>query len=675
MAETNHFLLTNLNSSFSILSPTAMPTNYAVSRTAPCEFFFGSRPNIDVTPDLFFNNTYSNLLIQGLTAAAYSWRATNVSQTLPNSGGPITNASGRIEINADTLNMERARIRGEGFASIKANHLISSSNAVVDVDHVAYVLGSTNGNLAVQNLASDVTRRMSGDVLSWSGSWTNYTGFLTIEPPVPPDTNAVIVTNVVTIGFHVWIVDNFLRTRFPVTVHEFTTHSTNVTVGDRLNITDLLSVDAERLTVTGAMNIMDTIHDWKSASFPHLNYLTNLGTINVTNAGFFGSDRPLPYVSMVNRGAILGVAHSINADNFDNSGSITALRKYTNGVGNVTDVGGPLTVQTRSGKLAGGIFISGGDIRFEGVDIKFLNHTNLAAGTLFLDVTNSLADSGGGAGNDWRVSDGFNLLSKPASGDLFGTTLRTTALQFREAHHTWAGEDRGLSAAGFNNNVAIGHLTLDAANGSLLSFSGTSSNNALYVDFLEIRGALTNDLQSALSIDNNLVIYFAGANVPVDTLDGQFGDAQQPDGRLRWIRDFAGPNSSVDVLLLNGQTVKMNRDLRFSTTIDTDGDGVANAYDFYPLDSAAWNSAPSTNSFWTSVSVTNVGSAAAVSLSWNAASGTRYHVEYTTNLAPPNWQSLSDYTNLALTNGVIRILDTSIPPGEIQRYYRVRYDR
>src|SRR5207302_897826 len=116
----------------------------------------------------------------------------------------------------------------------------------------------------------------------------------------PPDTNAVIVTNVVTIGFHVWIVDNFLRTRFPVTVHEFTTHSTNVTVGDRLNITDLLSVDAERLTVTGAMNIMDTIHDWKSASFPHLSSLTNLGTIHGTYAGVFASDRTLGDGSMVN---------------------------------------------------------------------------------------------------------------------------------------------------------------------------------------------------------------------------------------------------------------------------------------------------------------------------------------------------------------------------------------
>ncbi|PYJ81815.1 MAG: hypothetical protein DME22_20305 [Verrucomicrobia bacterium] len=664
VAETNHFLLTNLNSSASVLSPTAMPTNYAVSRTMPCEFFIGRRPNIDITPDVFYNATYSNRVVQGLEASAYSWRATNVSLTLPNSGGPITNASGRIEINADTLNMERTRIRGEGFVSIKANHLLSSSNAVVDVDHVGYTLGATNGNLVVQNLVNDVTRRMSGDVLSWSGTWSNFTGSLTVLPPVPPDTNAVIVTNVITLSFHAWIVWNRLQTRFPVTVHEFVTHSTNVTVGDRLNITDSLSVDAERLTVTGAMNILDTVHDWKAANFPRLSYLTNLGTINITNAGFFGSDRTQPYVSMVNRGSILGVTHLINADNFENSGSITALRRYVNNAGGVLNVGGPLIVQTRSGKLAGGIFVSGGDIRFEGSDLKFLNHTNEASGALFLDVTNSLADSGGGAGNDWRVSDGFNLLSKPVSGDLFGTTLRTTAPQFREAHHTWAGEDRGTNLAGFNNNVVIGHLILDAVNGSLLSFSGTGSNNALYVDFLDIRGVLTNDLPSAWSIDTNLVIYFADANVPVDTLDGQFADAQKPDGRLRWVKDFAGPNSSVDVLLANGQTVKMNRALRFSTTIDTDGDGVVNAYDAYPLDAGQWNGV--------TLSVQS-GRQSPLRLSWMAAPGIVYQVETATNLAAPKWQTVTSYTNLSLAGSVVTISPADVNAGEVQRYYRVRY--
>jgi len=48
-------------------------------------------------------------------------------------------------------------------------------------------------------------------------------------------------------------------------------------------------------------------------------------------------------------------------------------------------------------------------------------------------------------------------------------------------------------------------------------------------------------------------------------------------------------------------------------------------------------------------------------------------LEYTTNLSPLNWQPLGTYTNVAATNGVIRILDTNIPAAESQRFYRARF--
>jgi len=135
----------------------------------------------------------------------------------------------------------------------------------------------------------------------------------------------------------------------------------------------------------------------------------------------------------------------------------------------------------------------------------------------------------------------------------------------------------------------LGHLVLNGNADSFLEFDGVSaSGNALYVDFLDLEGKVldafnSDDLGSILGIGPGFVIYFADSNVSAEELDGQLG------GQVKWVREFAGPNSSVDVLLLNGQTVKMNRSLRNSTDIDTDGDGVANAFDFYPLDAAAWN--------------------------------------------------------------------------------------
>ena len=85
------------------------------------------------------------------------------------------------------------------------------------------------------------------------------------------------------------------------------------------------------------------------------------------------------------------------------------------------------------------------------------------------------------------------------------------------------------------------------------------------------------DLASTLQVDPNLTLYFAYANVPVEQLDGLLG------GRLRWVRDFVGPNSGVAVALPSGRTIIVNRGLRESPTIDSDGDGIPNSIDEQPF--------------------------------------------------------------------------------------------
>src|SRR2546421_11579911 len=124
-----------------------------------------------------------------------------------------------------------------------------------------------------------------------------------------------------------------------------------------------------------------------------------------------------------------------------------------------------------------------------------------------------------------------------------------------------------------------------------------------------------------------MVIYFAASNVPADQLNNQIG------GHLHWVPEFIGPNSSVDVVRANGQIVQMNRAVRESTTIDSDGDGIPNAYDAFPLDPDA------------ALALTSVGRSTpppTVSFSWNAKPKTVYSVEYTSALGSGDWQFLTN---------------------------------
>ena len=202
-------------------------------------------------------------------------------------------------------------------------------------------------------------------------------------------------------------------------------------------------------------------------------------------------------------------------------------------------------------------------------------------------------------------------------------------------------------------------MSLDAELLGLLSFHGVGPSNALYVDRLELSQAVAADLESYVAIDDDFVIYFADASLPVEELDGRL------NGRLRWVKDFAGPNSSVDVLLLNGQTIQVNRALRNSLVIDSDGDGVANGLDFYPFDAAVW----------ASLSLTSVAGGSAPLLSWNSAPQSVYVLEYTTDLNAGNWRPIATYTNTAPAPGTISVVDSNLLSGDRQRFYRVRLGR
>jgi hypothetical protein len=134
-------------------------------------------------------------------------------------------------------------------------------------------------------------------------------------------------------------------------------------------------------------------------------------------------------------------------------------------------------------------------------------------------------------------------------------------------------------------------------------------------------------------------------------------------GKIKWVRDFVGPNSGVDVFVRSSNsTVRMNRALRQSLTIDTDGDGIVNGLDIFPLDPDA-----------SSITLTDVavkGSNPSILFSWQAKPGATYTVEYTTDLVSPNWTFLMNYTNQAPTVATATIQDPL--SVQTQRYYRVR---
>ena len=191
---------------------------------------------------------------------------------------------------------------------------------------------------------------------------------------------------------------------------------------------------------------------------------------------------------------------------------------------------------------------------------------------------------------------------------------------------------------------------------------GEGSTQALYTDYLEFSSTAELDLEGSLKVDPDFTIYFAAANLPIERIEGAF------PGRVRWVQDFAGPNSSVDVLVISDvnvdppeqKTVIVNRGFRDSVEIDSDGDGIANKFDLDPF---------------SGVRITDVeldGAPDRVAIGWNAGGGTTYGVESTTRLGGATWMLVAEYVNADAQPRSVTVVDP-IPVDGTPRYYRVTY--
>lgn len=647
--------LTNSVLSANLQASSSRPACYELSRSSSYDFYFdsvfgGFTTNESIANITYYQPDFVQAFVTNNFYAAYSAAVGNAS-TGPTSPTYVpylddpTNFPGRIEITANILDLGLSRIKADNLVSIRATNLISSTGTLIDAPYVQLFIANTNSTLTLTNFASTSVARPNGTISFYSTTWTNFA------------TNAQL-----SLRYHVLMVDaSQLSGITPVTIQEFAVRGTNVIINNVLNIGRAIQIDSPAVTFSTSSQLnLPPLQSTNlvSTNFPNVSYFTNFGNITVPYQCALGSDRPLPLANFVNRGTLTANNISIRALEYESSGTnLTRSQVFGSG-------GGPISILAGTAKFdggaAGGLMSAGGSILLAANDLKLRNHLINTAGTLILSPTNSLTDTGAAGTNRINVALGFNLTLKPASGDLLGTTIYTTAPFNRDVPHVWAGTDYGPVPAGYSNNAALGRLLIDTSNSvfslNRLSFAGATTNNALYVDYLELAGTITNDLVTHLFIETNMTIYFANANLPVETLDGQLG------GRLRWVKDYAGLNTGVDVRLPDGRTVKVNSAKLNSTTLDSDADGVANRNDLSPFDGINLN---------TRVAFTNVPPLTAF-VTWEAAAQTVYLVEVNTNLLAGTWQFLANFTNSAPTNRVVTFPDV-VPAGAAERYFRVSY--
>ncbi len=178
---------------------------------------------------------------------------------------------------------------GESYLRLSAtNHFVGSTNAVIISPVSDIYLSSTNGTMAISNLTTPFVPRMEGEIQVWSGRWTNVTA----------SSNGVLFT--------VTMVDSDLMAKTPSQIQNLSLRSTNLLVGDALNVFGSLLLDTERLTIStndltaptpyGELNLTSGDLTW-SASLPKLQCLTNFGMISSVNSIYFAGSRTPPWFS------------------------------------------------------------------------------------------------------------------------------------------------------------------------------------------------------------------------------------------------------------------------------------------------------------------------------------------------------------------------------------------
>jgi hypothetical protein len=562
--------------------------------------------------------------------------STNVSITNPH--GALTNLVGRIQITASNeLNLAGVSISGPNYLSLVAPHQFDGSpGASISAPYSDINLGVTNGFLAITNLLMANIPQWSGTIQAWSTRWVAV--------------DATGVTN----DYRVLLVASQLQPTTAPAIQNLRLHATNsLIISDVLNVLGTINMDAQNITLStnligvGATSLDGELNWNNSATFgatqvPNLRWLTNNGAIRLANNAVFGS-AAITYGAFINSSLISDGGTALWTTNFLNAGIIT------NGTGS-------FNLQAQVALATNGSISAGSDLIMGGGSLVLSNETLSAGRMLQLQFTNLLTDSGittnnmiwtVGASGISGVDGGFDLPFKPALGDLLGTTVTNIAPVSKKINNVWAGQDLGVSNNGFTNNVAVGHLVLNAlANNSSFYYTGAGVSNAIYVDRLDFVGAAaggaTNsyDFTPWLGINTNMVIYFAQATVNGISVSEQINEASRyfgkNGGRLLWVPSYAGYFSGTNLVYPDDTTNVVNAALASSSDIDSDGDGTVNASDPTPVFLS--------NQVNFTLRTTNTPPLTAV-LSWYSIPSATNYIYYKTNLTSSSWQMLTNFVS------------------------------
>jgi len=576
-----------------------VPNNFSVI-TSATSLVAGTPPDAPgflPLPNGAISNAYSfvNAQLGLLTNNPSPLNVTNyLSQVLP----------GRIQISADSnLDLSLAQISGQNYLSLRApNQFNGSTGARISSPYSDINLGVTNGFMTVTNLIEPYLPGWNGPIQAWS---TRFVELSVVTNVTAISTNIFTVTN----DYRVLIVANEAAPTTLAEIQDLKFHDTNLVISDALNLLRSVSIDAQNLTLTtngpgsvspeGQLNLqllpttptapVNYAFVWSNA-FPNLHNFTNSGAFSMPNVNpvNLGSSAS-PLGAFINHGSFADQGVIICATNFESDGWFS------------NSVLGSFVLQSQTTTLTNGLLTAGGDVSITTGGLLTSNLVLLAGRSLKLIATNLLTDTGVTNGNVWTVGaasigSGLSLPLLPVGGggaygnSLLGTTITLFAPNNKNVVNTWAAGDFGASNVGYTNNVAIGHLVLNAlsnAPNTQLYFSGTGASNAIYVDRLELAGFASYIYHNsggnlpALAFNTNLVIYYA------DCIDDNVGEVSElingkNGNHLRWVPTYAGYFSSTNLVHL-GQTNAFNVALAESHDIDSNGNGIANAFDPTPF--------------------------------------------------------------------------------------------
>ncbi len=319
---------------------------------------------------------------------------------------------------------------------------------------------------------------------------------------------------------------------------------------------------------------------------------------------------------------------------------------------------GSFTLQSQTATFTNGTVYAGANITIAANSLLVSNVAFQAGRGLTLRVTNQITDglTNGGVwtnGNFWSVGttngtsgNGLALTALPATGDLLGTTITNyVGGPSYKVNITWAGQDRGVSTTGYTNDAAVGHLILDAlGSSSTFQFNGVGVSNAMYVDWLDLEDfAVNHDISgnfTALTFATNvtspnLVIYYARATVGgvdiADKMNHKNGD------HLRWVPQYTGYFSATNIVYPDGTTNTLNASLIQSTTLDSNGNGIANAFDPSPI---------FTSNQWHVVIIPpNAGNTNTATFEWHSIPAATNVIQAAGVMPPYVWQVLTNFVS------------------------------